>query len=250
MNERRLFHDRREAGQLLARRLTHYQGREDVLVLALPRGGVPVASEIARELKAPLDVFVVRKLGVPWQPELAMGAIAGRGTEVLNGDVITAYNIPAHVIRTVAERESEELQRRLERYRGDRPFPDARARTVILVDDGLATGSSMRAAIGALKKELPRSIVVAVPVAAARTCEETRRDVDEVVCLLTPKDFSSVGAWYEDFSQTTDEAVRELLVRAQSLEPKAQSLESRAQSPESRAQSRASRVQRPAEVTR
>ena len=159
------FHDRREAGQLLARQLAHFKDRDDVLVLALPRGGVPVAYEIARDLKAPLDVFVVRKLGVPWHPELAMGAIAGRGTEVLNGDVVTAYNIPPHVIRTVAERDGRELQRRLQEYRGDQPFPDVRNRTVILVDDGLATGSSMRAAINAIRHEEPRAIVVAVPVA-------------------------------------------------------------------------------------
>ena len=205
------FHDRREAGQLLARQLTQFKGRDDVVVLALPRGGVPVAFEIARELKAPLDVFVVRKLGVPWQPELAMGAIAGKGTEVLNGDVVTAYNIPPHVIRAVAEREGQELQRRLQQYRGDRPFPDLLGRTVILVDDGLATGSSMRAAINALKQERPKAIVVAVPVAAAQTCRELSSEVDVVVCLQTPPDFSAVGRWYEDFSQTTDEEVHDLL---------------------------------------
>jgi putative phosphoribosyl transferase len=211
MDGRYRFHDRREAGQLLARQLTQYKDRDDVIVLGLPRGGVPVAYEIARELKAPLDVFVVRKLGVPWQPELAMGAIAGRGTEVLNGDVVTAYSIPPHVIRAVAEREGHELQRRLQQYRGDRPFPDLRGRTVILVDDGLATGSSMRAAAGAIRHERPTSVVVAVPVAAAQTCQELRDEVDEVMCLYTPPDFSAVGRWYDDFSQTTDEEVRELL---------------------------------------
>jgi putative phosphoribosyl transferase len=205
------FHDRREAGQLLARQLTQFKGRNDVIVLALPRGGVPVAFEIARELKAPLDVFVVRKLGVPWQPELAMGAIAGKGTEVLNGDVVTAYNIPPHVIRAVAEREGQELQRRLHQYRGNRPFPDLLGRTVILVDDGLATGSSMRAGINALKQERPKAIVVAVPVAAAQTCQELSSEVDAVVGLYTPPDFSAVGRWYEDFSQTTDEEVHDLL---------------------------------------
>jgi len=205
------FHDRREAGQLLARQLTQFKGREDVIALGLPLGGVPVAFEIARELKAPLDVFVVRKLGVPWQPELAMGAIAGKGTEVLNGDVITAYNIPPHVIHAVAEREGLELRRRLQQYRGDRPFPDLSGRTVILVDDGLATGSSMRAAINALKQERPKAIVVAVPVAAAETCQELRGEVDAVVCLFTPTDFAAVGRWYEDFSQTTDEEVHDLL---------------------------------------
>jgi putative phosphoribosyl transferase len=219
------FHDRREAGQLLARQLTRFKGRDDLIVLGLPRGGVPVAFEIARELNAPLDVFVVRKLGVPWQPELAMGAIAGKGTEVLNGDVVTAYNIPSHVIRAVAEREGHELQRRLQQYRGDRPFPDLWGRTVILVDDGLATGSSMRAAIGALKQERPAGIVVAVPVAAAQTCEEVRVEVDAVVCLYTPPDFAAVGRWYEDFSQTTDEEVHELLThgstRRDSFSPQA-----------------------------
>jgi putative phosphoribosyl transferase len=205
------FRDRHEAGRLLARQLAHLKGREDVIVLALPRGGVPVAFEIARELGVPLDVFVVRKLGVPWHPELAMGAIAGKGTEVLNGDVVTAYNIPPHVIRAVAEREGHELRRRLQQYRGDRPFPDLGSRTVILVDDGLATGSSMRAAVSALKQEHPKAVVIAVPVAAAQTCQELREEVDAVLCLHTPPDFSAVGRWYEDFSQTTDEEVHELL---------------------------------------
>ena len=205
------FHDRREAGQLLARRLADYKDRDDVVVLALPRGGVPVAYEIARELKAPLDVFVVRKLGVPWQPELAMGAIAGSGTEVLNGDVVTAYNIPPHVIRAVAEREARELKRRLQQYRGDRPAPALRARRVILVDDGLATGSTMRAAVEAIRQDQPQKIIVAVPVAAAETCKEFESEVDQIICLRTPSGFAAVGRWYEDFSQTTDDEVRELL---------------------------------------
>jgi putative phosphoribosyl transferase len=170
-----------------------------------------VGYEIARELKAPLDVFVVRKLGVPWQPELALGAIAGRGTEVLNGDVITAYNIPPHVIRTVAEREGIELKRRLQEYRGNRPLLDLRDRVVILVDDGLATGSTMRAAIRAVRHDHPKTIVVAVPVAASDTCRQLQDDVDRIVCLRVPNDFSAVGRWYEDFSQTTDDEVRELL---------------------------------------
>ena len=210
MDRTQRFHDRREAGQLLARQLADYKDR-DVVVLALPRGGVPVAYEIARELGAPLDVFVVRKLGVPWQPELAMGAIAGRGTEVLNGDVVTAYNIPPHVIRTVAEREGLELQRRLQEYRGNRPLLDLRGRVVILVDDGLATGSTMLAAIKALRQDYPKAIVVAVPVAAVDTCRRLQGEVDNIVCLRTPTDFSAVGLWYEDFSQTTDDEVRELL---------------------------------------
>ena len=211
MDATQRFHDRREAGQLLARQLADYKDRDDVVVLALPRGGVPVGYEIARELKAPLDVFVVRKLGVPWQPELAMGAIAGKGTEVLNGDVVTAYNIPPYVIRAVAEIEGKELQRRVEEYRGDRPPLDLTDRTVILVDDGLATGSTMRAAIRAIRQDRPRAIVVAVPVAAASTCRTFQADVDNIICLRTPAAFSAVGLWYEDFSQTTDSEVRELL---------------------------------------
>jgi putative phosphoribosyl transferase len=211
MDPMQRFHDRREAGQLFARHLAPYKDRDDVIVLALPRGGVPVGYEIARHLKAPLDVFLVRKLGVPWQPELAMGAIAGTGTEVLNGDVVTAYNIPLHVIHAVAERERCELQRRLQNYRGARPLPDLCNRVVILVDDGLATGSTMRAAIKAVRQERPREIVVAVPVAALDACREFQKEVDHVVCLHTPPAFAAVGAWYDDFSQTTDAEVRELL---------------------------------------
>jgi putative phosphoribosyl transferase len=206
------FHDRREAGQLLARRLqAQYNNRDDVVVLGLPRGGVPVAYEIARGLSAPLDVFVVRKLGVPWQPELAMGAIAGNGIEVLNGDVITGYNIPPHVIRAVAEREGRELARQLLAFRGDRPLPDFRDRIAILVDDGLATGSTMSAAVTAVRQERPRAVVVAVPVAEPRTCGAFRAKVDDIVCLRTPSDFAAVGEWYDDFSQTSDDEVRELL---------------------------------------
>jgi len=211
MNNAQRFHDRREAGQLLARRLADYKHRDNVVVLALPRGGVPVAYEIALGLEAPLDVYVVRKLGVPWHPELAMGAIAGRGTEVLNGDVIAAYNIPSHVIRTVAERETRELDRRLREYRGTRPALDLRDRTVILVDDGLATGSTMRAAVKAIRREQPQAVIVAVPVAATQTCREFQDEVDEIICLRTPPDFAAVGYWYENFSQTTDAEVRELL---------------------------------------
>jgi putative phosphoribosyl transferase len=214
MNEPRRFSDRHEAGQLLGRELTLYKDHEDVIVLALPRGGVPVGYEVARELHAPLDVFVVRKLGVPWQPELAMGAIAGDGVEVLNDDVVTAYNIPPHVIRTVAEREGAELKRRLLQYRGDRPFPTLTGKTVILVDDGLATGSTMKAAVKAIRQENPRLIVVAIPVAAIDTCRELRREVDDIVCHSTPSNFSAVGLWYDDFSQTTDDEVRHLLGQA------------------------------------
>jgi putative phosphoribosyl transferase len=219
MDRSQRFRDRREAGQLLGEQLSAYQGRHDVIVLALPRGGVPVAFEVAFLLRAPLDVFVVRKLGVPWHPELAMGAIAGDGVEVLNGDVITAYNIPPHTIRAVAEREAQELNRRVTQYRGDRPFPRLVGMTVILVDDGLATGSTMRAAIEAARHEHPRAIVVAVPVAAVSTCGELRSQVDEIVCLRTPSDFSAVGLWYEDFSQTTDEEVRRLLAASMAAVP-------------------------------
>ncbi|HET9468044.1 MAG TPA: phosphoribosyltransferase [Vicinamibacterales bacterium] len=211
MDNLQRFHDRREAGQLLARRLADHGYHDDVVVLALPRGGVPVAYEIARELRAPLDVFVVRKLGVPWHPELAMGAIAGRGTQVLNSTVVDAYNIPAHVIRAVAEREGRELERRLQHYRGNRPPLELAGRTVILVDDGLATGSTMRAAVAAIRQDQPKEIIVAVPVAASETCRELEKEVDRVLCLRTPPQFSAVGYWYEDFSQTTDEEVRELL---------------------------------------
>lgn len=211
MDPMQRFHDRREAGQLLARQLAPYKDRDDVIVLALPRGGVPVAYEIARDLKAPLDVFLVRKLGVPWQPELAMGAIAGTGTEVLNGDVVSAYNIPLHVIHTVAERERVELQRRLQNYRGTRPLPTLGDRVVILVDDGLATGSTMRAAARAIRQERPREIVVAVPVAAFEACGELQKEVDQVIYLHAPSAFVAVGVWYEDFSQVGDAEVREIL---------------------------------------
>lgn len=208
------FSDRREAGQRLAGQLSRYKGRGDLIILALPRGGVPVAFEIARELKAPLDVFVVRKLGVPWHPELAMGAIAGDGVEVLNESVVSAYNIPPTVIRTVAEREGRELQRRLKQYRDDRPLPQLAGQTVVLVDDGLATGSTMRAAVAAVRRQQPRAIVVAVPVAAVSTCAEVKSEVEDIICLLTPPDFSAVGLWYEDFSQTTDAEVRQLLAES------------------------------------
>jgi putative phosphoribosyl transferase len=208
------FRDRRQAGQLLAQQLLHYKSQGDVIVLALPRGGVPVAYEIAQSLQVPLDVFVVRKLGVPWQPELAMGAIASDGVEILNDDVVTSYGISPELIRAVAQKEREELQRRLAQYRGTRPLPQLSNHTVILVDDGLATGSTMRAAVAAVRHEQPKTVVVAVPVAARTTCQEFQKEVDEIVCLRTPPGFMAVGAWYEDFSQTTDQEVRELLTRS------------------------------------
>jgi putative phosphoribosyl transferase len=208
------FRDRTEAGQLLSRKLRRYADRPDVIVLALPRGGVPVAYEVAKALHAPLDVFLVRKLGVPGQEELAMGAIATGGIRVLNEDIVRALNIPPRVIDSVAAKEARELERRERLYRGDRPAPDVTGRTVILVDDGLATGSSMRAAVAALRQKNPSRIVVAVPIAAAATCREFEAEVDEIVCYQTPEPFYSVGLWYEDFSQTTDEEIRQLLERA------------------------------------
>jgi|SRR5689334_7633563 len=205
------FRDRAHAGQLLSKQLTAYANRADVIVLALPRGGVPVAREIARRLHAPLDVFVVRKLGAPGQEELAMGAIASGGVRVLNQDVVESMGIPAHVIESVTVQEASELARRERLYRGDRPAPDVTGRIAILVDDGLATGATMRAAIAALRLMTPRRIVVAVPIAAVPTRREFAREVDEIVCLQTPEPFFSVGFWYDDFSQTTDEDIREML---------------------------------------
>lgn len=211
----RLFRDRRQAGELLAERLRqHYAGRPDVLVLALPRGGVPVGFEVARALRAPFDVFLVRKLGVPGHEELAMGAIASGGVRVFNEDIVETLGIPAASIERAALAEQAELERRERDYRGARPPPRIRGRTIILVDDGLATGATMRAAALALRRQGPAGIVVAVPVAAAETCEELRTEVDETVCAFTPERFQAVGDWYEDFSQTTDQEVRELLARA------------------------------------
>ncbi|APW60544.1 phosphoribosyltransferase [Paludisphaera borealis] len=208
------FRDRTEAGRLLAEKLTTFSGRPDVLVLALPRGGVPVAYEVARALDAPLDVFVVRKLGVPGHEELAMGAIASGGVCVLNDDVVQALRIPDRLIEAVAARELRELERRERVYRNGRPMPGVRGRTVILVDDGLATGSTMRAAVAALRRLGPARIVVAVPTAAPSTCEELRHEADECVCEITPDPFYAVGLWYEDFSQTTDDEVRDHLERS------------------------------------
>jgi putative phosphoribosyl transferase len=208
------FKNRTEAGQLLAEKLNAYANRPDVLVLALPRGGVPVAYEVARALNAPLDVFLVRKLGLPGHKELAMGAIATGGVRVLNSEVVRSYDIPDILIDAVAATEQAELNRRERAYRGDRPPLDVRGRTVILIDDGLATGSTMRAAVAALKKQQPARIVVAVPIAPPETCDELRDEVDEVVCAATPEPFYALGLWYEDFSQTSDQEVRSLLEQA------------------------------------
>ncbi len=208
------FRDRAEAGRRLAEKLVAYAGRPDVLVLTLPRGGVPVAFEVARALDVPLDVFVVRKLGVPGHEELAMGAIASGGAWVLNDDVVQALNIPGHLIKNVAVRELGELHRRERIYRGGRPAIDVHGKVVILVDDGLATGSTMRAAVKALRRLGPDRIVVAVPTAAPSTCAELSLKADECICCITPDPFYAVGVWYEDFSQTTDREVRDLLKRA------------------------------------
>src|SRR5215207_905116 len=210
-----LFRDRAEAGKRLAAQLTDYADRADVLVLALPRGGVPVAFEVAEALRAPLDIFLVRKLGVPGHEELAMGAIATGGVRVLNKDVVDNLRIPGEVIDAVAADELRELERRERAYRGDCPALGVRGKTVILVDDGLATGSTMRAAAAALRQQQPARIVAAVPVSAPQTCDEYRMGVDEIICAVTPEPFQAVGLWYKDFSQTTDEEVRDLLARAE-----------------------------------
>jgi len=208
---KRAFANRRKAGETLATKLAAYADRADVLVLGLPRGGVPVAYEVARALRAPLDVFLVRKLGVPGQEELAMGAIATGGVRVLNDEIIFLLGISESVIDAVAHGEQQELERRERLYRGNRPRPEVPGRTVILVDDGLATGSTMRAAAAALRQMGPSRIIVAVPVGAQETCEEFRQEVDEVICAVTPEPFMAVGAWYADFSQTSDDEVRDLL---------------------------------------
>ena len=213
------FRDRSDAGRVLAAELAAFANRPDVIVLALPRGGVPVAYEVARALHAPLDVFLVRKLGLPGQEEFAMGAIASGGVRLLNEEVIRAYGISDAEIESVAEAEERELARREELYRDGRPPPPLAGRTVILIDDGLATGSSMRAAVLALREEHPARIIVAVPVAAAEVCDEFRGEVDEIVCAATPHPFYAVGLWYEDFSQTTDEEVHDLLERARRADP-------------------------------
>jgi predicted phosphoribosyltransferase len=209
------FRDRTEAGQRLASKLAKYAHRPDVIVLALPRGGVPVAYEVAAALDAPLDVFIVRKLGVPGHEELAMGAVATGGVRVVNEQAVQDLGIRDRVIDAVAARELKELARRERLYRGSRPPPDVRGRTVILVDDGLATGATMLAAIRALRQMGPARIIVAVPIAAPDTCEALKAKVDEMICAVTPEPFYAVGLWYDDFSQTSDDEVRDLLARAE-----------------------------------
>jgi predicted phosphoribosyltransferase len=207
------FRNRTDAGRQLAEKLAAYAHRPDVLVLALPRGGVPVGYEVARALGAPLDIFLVRKLGVPGYEELAMGAVATGGVRVLNDEIVRGLGISEHEIDAAAARELQELARRERLYRGDRPLPGIAGRTVILVDDGLATGATMRAAIAAVRQQQPARIVVAVPTASPDTCEALKAEADDVVCAMTPEPFLAVGHWYEDFTQTTDDEARELLAR-------------------------------------
>ena len=216
-----IFQDRTDAGRQLAEELLSYAGRDDAIVLALPRGGVPVAFEVAQRLGVPLDVFVVRKLGVPGHEELAMGAIASGGIRVLNEDVLYVLPDAQSIVEMVTAIEREELKRRERDYRGDRPAPEVRGRTVILVDDGLATGATMRAAAAALGQQGAAKIIVAVPVGAPTTCREIRDEVDDILCLHTPISFMGVGQYYEDFSQTSDEEVRELLAARPPGGPKA-----------------------------
>jgi putative phosphoribosyl transferase len=212
-----MFLDRDDAGRKVGAALQCYGGLSDVIVLALPRGGVPVGYRVAEALRAPFDVFVVRKLGVPGQPELAMGAVASGGVRVLNQEVVRQLDIPAYMIDRVTAEEQQELERREMLYRGNRPAPLLAGKIVVLVDDGLATGSTMRAGAQAVRLQNPKRVVVGVPVAAALTCRELRGQVDEVVCVTTPEPFFAVGQWYENFDQTSDDEVRELLQRASGL---------------------------------
>ena len=206
--------NRTEAGRLLAKKLKAFANCPDVLVLALPRGGVPVAFEVAMELNVPLDICLVRKLGVPSNPELAMGAIAMGGAIAINDEVVEWLGISREVIDKVTAKEKQELERRDRLYRGNRPPPDVRQRTVILIDDGIATGSTLRAAIATLQQQKPKSIIVAAPVAPPSVCQELQREVDEVVCLNIPDRLYSISLWYEDFQQTTDQEVCDLLALA------------------------------------
>jgi putative phosphoribosyl transferase len=208
------FTDRRNAGRVLARKLSAYAGHTDVIVLALPRGGVPVGYEVALALHTPLDIFIVRKLGLPGREELAIGAIASGGIRVLNNDIIRVLNVPEEVINIVARNELQELQRRERDYRGESPAPDVRDRKVILIDDGLATGASMRAAVTGVRAQHPARIIIAVPAASPEMCDAFEFEVDEMVCGMTPEPFYGLSRWYEDFSQTTDEEVRMFLKEA------------------------------------
>ncbi|MEQ8999462.1 MAG: phosphoribosyltransferase [Coleofasciculus sp. B1-GNL1-01] len=214
-----IFKTRKEAGQRLTSDLKEYANRPDVIVLGLPRGGVPVAYEVARGLNAPLDVWLVRKLGAPGHEELAMGAIASGDTRILNKDVVRSLDVSKQAIDKVAAKEQQELERREKAYRGDLPPLELRDRTVLLVDDGLATGASMHAAAVALRQHDPKEIVAAVPVAAPETCQEFKIKVDKIICSETPQPFYAVGLWYDKFDQTTDQEVRDLMQRAASQQP-------------------------------
>jgi putative phosphoribosyl transferase len=214
MDDYQAFIDRRDAGRVLASRLSKYAGRDDVVVLALPRGGVPVAYEVASALGVPMDVFLVRKLGTPGHRELAMGAIASGGVRVLNEDVVQWYGVSGSAIERIAREEQEELERRERAYRGSRSVPDLTARIVVLIDDGLATGSTMRAAAQAMRARRPARVVIAVPVGAPQTCAELAAVADEVICARMPEPFSAVGQWYLNFDQTDDDEVRELLQKS------------------------------------
>jgi putative phosphoribosyl transferase len=211
------FQDRTDAGRWLAKELIAYKDQPDVLVLALPRGGVPVAVEVAEVLHAPLDIFLVRKLGVPGQEELALGAVASGGVRVLNQSLVRSLRISREEIEAVTAAERKELERRQRLYRDDRPAPEIRNRTVILVDDGLATGATMRAAVRALRQQQPARIIIGVPAASPQTCDEFRNQVDDIVCAITPDPFYSVGMWYRNFSQVSDDEVRALLAQGQSI---------------------------------
>jgi len=217
MDDYQAFIDRRDAGRVLASRLPKYRGRDDVVVLALPRGGVPVAYEVASALGVPMDVFLVRKLGTPGHRELAMGAIASGGVRVLNEDVVQWYGISDSAIERIAREEQEELERRERAYRGNRPAPDLTAKIVILIDDGLATGSTMRAAAQAMRAHRPARVVIAVPVGAPQTCAELAAVADEVICARMPEPFSAVGQWYLNFDQIDDDEVRELLQKSSAI---------------------------------
>ncbi len=208
------FSNRAEAGKMLAEALSDYIGRSDIFVLALPRGGVPVAYEVARKLAAPLDLWLVRKLGVPGQEELALGALAGKNIRVLNDDIISLLNIDQSAIDIVIAREQAELERRNRLYRQNRPPPDIEGKTAIIIDDGLATGATMRAAIASLRQAGAAQIIAAVPVGASSTCRKIEQEADELVCLHAPEPFYGVGQWYTDFSQTSDEEVLALLTSA------------------------------------
>jgi len=217
MDNSQAFVDRRNAGRVLASRLAKYAGREDVVVLALPRGGVPVAYEVASALGVPMDVFLVRKLGTPGHRELAMGAIASGGVRVLNEDVVRWYGVSEFAIERISRQEQEELERRELAYRGERPAPDLENKIVILIDDGLATGSTMRAGAQAVRAQRPARVVIAVPVGAPQTCAELAPVADEVICARMPEPFSAVGQWYVNFDQTEDDEVRELLQKSSAI---------------------------------